>query len=147
MCSCKCVSGFLAVLVLDLSMLSAVASTRRVLGAVIVQGQGSCLRYPGRIVKGATVGGGGFSFRVSRPRRSGARCFQNRGSLGTEGKRKGNGRERYSERPPRPGSRFGAFEAAQLGLSISCENDYSWASCATRVCRPTYTCQPLRHRK
>ena len=55
----------------------------------------------------------------------GFRCFQNGGSLGTEGKRKGNGRERYSERPPRPGSRFGAFEAAQLGLSISCENDYS----------------------
>ena len=32
-------------------MLSAVASSRRVLGTVIVQGQGSCLRYPGRIVK------------------------------------------------------------------------------------------------
>ena len=56
----------------------------------------------------------------------GTQFFNSEASLGTEGKRKGNGRERYSERPPRPGSRFGAFEAAQLGLSISSENDYSW---------------------
>ena len=48
----------------------------------------------------------------------GFQCFQNGGSLGTEGKRKGNGRDRYSLRPPRVGSRFGTF----LGAHGNCSN-------------------------
>ena len=91
-CSCKWVSGFLAVFVLDLRMLSAVASTRRVLGAAIVQGQGSCLRYPGRIVKVRRWGVGGSALgypgRVAQApdvSKTGAHSERKENGRGTEG--------------------------------------------------------------
>ena len=85
-------SGCLAVLVLDLGMLSAVASTRRALGAVIVQGQGSCLRYPGRIVKVRRWGVGGSALgypgRVAQApdvSKTGAHSERKENGRGTEG--------------------------------------------------------------
>ena len=92
MCSCKWVSGFLAVLVLDLRMLSAVASARRLLGAVIVQGQGSCLRYPGGIVEvrrwgvwGSALGYPGRVAQAPDVPKTGAHSERKENGRGTEG--------------------------------------------------------------